>query len=56
MPNPAFAVLRCSRDVLDQVAYQLTVTHRGKRPDPGFVRLMSGNRAIQGSTAKTAAK
>ena len=35
--------LRCSRDVVHQVAYQLTVTHRGKRPDPGVIRQMSGN-------------
>ena len=27
--------VRCSREVVHQVAYQLTVTHRGKRPDPG---------------------
>jgi hypothetical protein len=35
--------LRCSRDVVHQVAYQLTVTHRGKHPDTGPIRLMSGN-------------
>ena len=27
--------VRCSRDVVHPVAYQLTVTHRGKCPDPG---------------------
>jgi hypothetical protein len=38
MPNSCFrgfvfAVLRCSRDVVHQVAYQLTVTRRGKIPE-----------------------
>jgi hypothetical protein len=36
MPIPAFAVTCvASRDVVHQVAYQLTVTHRGKYPVPG---------------------
>jgi hypothetical protein len=57
MPIPAFAVTCvASRDVDHQVAYQLTVTHRGKYPFRGIIRLMSGNQAIQGSTAKIAAK
>jgi hypothetical protein len=56
MPIPAFAVLHCSRDVVHRVTYQLTVTHRSQHPDPGVVRQMSGNWAIQGSTAKNAVK
>jgi len=38
-------VLRCGRDVIHQVAYQLTVTRRGKRPDPGVIRQVSGIQA-----------
>jgi hypothetical protein len=38
------------------VAYQLIVTHRGIGPDPRSIRQMSGDLAIQGSTAKNAAK
>jgi hypothetical protein len=29
--------------VVHQVAYQLTVTHRGKYPVRGIIRLVSGN-------------
>jgi hypothetical protein len=44
MPIPAFAVTcLASREVVHQVAYQLTVTRRGKHPDQGVIRLMSGN-------------
>jgi hypothetical protein len=57
MPIPAFAVTCvASRAVDHQIAYQLTVTHRGKYPFRGIIRLISGNSAIQGSTAKSAAK
>jgi hypothetical protein len=42
--------------MVDQVAYQLIVTRRGTGPDPGSSRQMSGNSAIQGSTAKNARK
>jgi hypothetical protein len=38
------------------VAYQLIVTRRGTGPDPGGIRQVSGDLAIQGSTAKNAAK
>jgi hypothetical protein len=31
--------------VVHQIAYQLTVTHRGKRPDPGVIRQVSGIQA-----------
>jgi hypothetical protein len=44
MPIPAFAVTCvASRAVDHQFAYQLTVTHRGKYPFRGIIRLMSGN-------------
>jgi hypothetical protein len=42
--------------MVDPVAYQLIVTRRGTGPDPGSIRQMSGNSAIQGSTAKNARK
>jgi hypothetical protein len=38
------------------VAYQLIVTRCGTGPDPGSIRQVSGDLAIQGSTAKNAAK
>jgi hypothetical protein len=38
--------------MIHQVANQLIVTHRGNGPDPGSIRQMSGNSAIQGSNAK----
>jgi hypothetical protein len=38
------------------VAYQLIVTRRGTGPDPGSIRQVSGDLAIQGSIAKNAAK
>jgi hypothetical protein len=39
-----------------RVPYQLIVTRRGIGPDPGSIRQMSGDLAIQGSTAKNASK
>jgi hypothetical protein len=42
--------------MVQPVAYQLIVTRRGTGPDPGSIRQMSGNSAIQGSTAKTQGK
>jgi hypothetical protein len=38
------------------VAYQLIVTRCGIGPDPGSIRQVSGDLAIQGSMAKNAAK
>src|SRR5437763_6960999 len=43
--------MRCSRDVVHQVAYQLTVTRRGKIPELGDHPPMSENKAIQCLTA-----
>jgi hypothetical protein len=42
--------------MVDPIAYQLIVTRGGTGPDPGSSRQMSGNSAIQGSTAKNAKK
>jgi hypothetical protein len=39
-----------------RIAHQLTVTRCGSDPDLGLIRQLSGKRAIQGSTAKNAAK
>jgi hypothetical protein len=42
--------------MVQPVVYQLIVTHRGIGPDPGSIRQVSGDSAIQGSAAKNAGK